>query len=113
MRTCHSRNSHSSAGGAGGTGRTAGIGTKQVHQYYSQPFHGSRQVKNRQVHFCLVDRLQQLLKDLTDSWGVLWAVRDMKGKHRDAGGQLLNGQQGIPLEFLGNDSGGDKIPCLR
>ncbi len=25
-----------------------------------------------------MDRLQELLKDLTDSWGVLWAVRGMK-----------------------------------
>ena len=54
-----------------------------------------------------MDRLQELLKDLTDSWGVLWAVRGMKGKQRDAGGQLLKGQQGIPVEFLRNGSGGE------
>ena len=54
-----------------------------------------------------------MLKDLTDSWGVPWAMRGMKCKDRDAGGQLLKGEQGIPLEFLGNGSSGDKIPCLR
>ena len=31
----------------------------------------------------------------------------MKRQNRDAGGQLLHGQQGIPLEFLGNGSGGE------
>ena len=54
-----------------------------------------------------MNRLQQLLKDLTDSWGVLGAVGGMKGKHRDAGGQLLKGQQGIPMEFQGNGRGGE------
>ena len=34
-------------------------------------------------------------------------VRGMKGKHRDAGGQLLKGEQGIPVEFLGNGRGGE------
>ena len=53
-----------------------------------------------------MDGLKQLLKDLTDSWGVLWAVGRMKRQNRDAGGQLLKGQQGITLEFLGNGSGG-------
>ena len=55
----------------------AGIGRKQAHQHCSQPHGRSRQVKNRQVHFCLVDRLQELLKDRTDSWCVLWAVGGM------------------------------------
>ena len=54
-----------------------------------------------------MDDPQQLLKDLTDSWGVLWAMSGMKGKQRDAGGQLLKGQQGIPVEFLGYGSGGE------
>ena len=36
FRTFHSRNSHSSAGVAGGTGRTAGIAQKQIHLYYSR-----------------------------------------------------------------------------
>jgi hypothetical protein len=36
FRTFHSRNSHSSAGVAGGTGRTAGIAQEQVHLYYSR-----------------------------------------------------------------------------
>ena len=35
FRTFHSRNSHSSAGVAGGTGRTAGIASGQIHLYYS------------------------------------------------------------------------------
>ena len=35
-------------------------------------------------------------------WGVLWAVGGMQGQNRDAGGQLLEGQQGIPVEFLGS-----------
>lgn len=60
-----------------------------------------------------MDRLQQLLKDLTDSWSIHWAMRGMKRQNRDAGGQLLKGEQGIPVEFLGNGSSGDKIPCLR
>jgi hypothetical protein len=34
-------------------------------------------------------------------------VRGMKGKHRDAGGQLLKGEQGIPLEFLRDGSSGE------
>ena len=34
-------------------------------------------------------------------------VRGMKRQNRDAGGQLLKGQQGITLEFLGNGSGGE------
>ena len=48
-----------------------------------------------------MDDPQQLLKDLTDSWGVLWAMRGMKRQDRDAGAQLLKGEQGIPVEFLG------------
>ena len=48
-----------------------------------------------------MDRLQQLVKDLTDSWGVPWAMGGMKRQNRDAGGQLLKGEQGIPLEFVG------------
>ena len=36
LRTFHSRNSHSSAGVAGGTGRADGIARKQIHLYYSQ-----------------------------------------------------------------------------
>ena len=36
LRTSHSRNSHSSAGVAGGTGRTAGITGGQIHLYYSR-----------------------------------------------------------------------------
>ena len=83
------------------------MGRKQVHQYYSHRFKRSRKVKNRQVRLCLVDRLQQLLKDLTDSWGVLWAVRGMKCQDCDGSRQLLKGQQGIPLEFLGNGSSGE------
>jgi hypothetical protein len=35
LRTFHSRNSHSSEGVAGGTGRTAGIARKRIHLYYS------------------------------------------------------------------------------
>ena len=35
MRTFHSRNSHSSAGVAGGTGAAAGIAQEQIHLYYS------------------------------------------------------------------------------
>ena len=31
----------------------------------------------------------------------------MKCQDRDAGGQLLKGEQGIPLEFLGNGSSGE------
>ena len=54
-----------------------------------------------------MDGLKQLLKDLTDSWGVPWAVIGMKRQNRDAGGQLLKGQQGIPVEFLGNGGGGE------
>ena len=34
-------------------------------------------------------------------------VSGMKGKQRDAGGQLLKSQQGIPVEFLGYGSGGE------
>ena len=65
-----------------------------------------------------MDHLQQLLKDLTDSWGVLGAVRGMKGKHRDAGGQLLQGEQSIPLELQGNGRGGEleyemRCNCLQ
>ena len=65
------------------------------------------QIKNRQVRLCPMDRLQQLLKDLTDSWSIHWAVRGMKRQDRDAGGQLLKGQKGIPLEFLGDGSSGE------
>ena len=83
------------------------MGRKQVHQYYSHRFKRSRKVKNRQVRLCLVDRLQQLLKDLTNSWSIHWAMRGMKCQNRDAGGQLLKGQQGILLEFLGNGSSGE------
>ena len=36
FRTFHSRNSHSSAGAAGGTGRTAGITGGQIHLYQSR-----------------------------------------------------------------------------
>jgi hypothetical protein len=35
LRTFHSRNSHSSAGAAGGTGRAEGIAQKWIHLYYS------------------------------------------------------------------------------
>lgn len=34
-------------------------------------------------------------------------VRGMKRQNRDAGGQLLKGQQVIPVEFLGNGRGGE------
>ena len=34
-------------------------------------------------------------------------VRGIKRQNRDAGGQLVQGQQGIPVEFLGNGGGGD------
>ena len=34
-------------------------------------------------------------------------MRGVKRQDRDAGGQLLKGQQGIPLEFLGNGEGGE------
>ena len=34
-------------------------------------------------------------------------VRGMKRQIRDAGGQLLKSEQGIPLKFLGNGSGGE------
>ena len=34
-------------------------------------------------------------------------VRGMKRQNRDAGGQLVQGQQGIPVEFLGNGGGGE------
>ncbi len=54
-----------------------------------------------------MDRLQQLPKDLTDSWRIHWAMRGMKRQNCDAGGQLLKGQQGIPVEFLGYGSGGE------
>ena len=36
LRTFHSRNSHSAAGVAGGTGRTAGITQERIRLYYSQ-----------------------------------------------------------------------------
>jgi hypothetical protein len=68
----------------------------------------SRQGKDRHVRLCLVDCPQQLPKDRTDSWGVLLAMRGMKRQDADAGGQLLKGQQGIPLEFLGYGSGGER-----
>ena len=53
-----------------------------------------------------MDHPQKLLKDQADPWGFLWALEGMKRQNRDAGGQLLKGQQGIRLEFLGNASGG-------
>lgn len=31
----------------------------------------------------------------------------MKRQNRDAGGQMLKSEQGIPLEFLGNGSSGE------
>jgi hypothetical protein len=31
----------------------------------------------------------------------------MKRQNRDAGGQLLKGEQGIPVEFLGDGRGGE------
>jgi hypothetical protein len=34
-------------------------------------------------------------------------MRGMKCQNRDAGGQLFQGQQGIPVEFLGDGSGGE------
>ncbi len=37
---------------------------------------------------------------------MLWALEGMKRQHRDAGGQLLKGQQGVGSEFLGYGSGG-------
>ena len=49
------------------TGSTAGISRQQEHQHYSRPRKRSRQVKYRQIRLCLVNRLQQLLKDRTDS----------------------------------------------
>jgi hypothetical protein len=36
LRTFHSRNSHSSEGAAGGTGRSAGIAQQTIHLYYSR-----------------------------------------------------------------------------
>ena len=39
-------------------------------------------------------------------WGVHWAVGGMKGQNLHAGGQLLQVQQSIPVEFLGNSRGG-------
>jgi hypothetical protein len=63
LSTSISRQSHSSAA----TESEAGIGHKQIHQRYSHPRKRSRQVKKRQVRLCLVDRLQQFLKDRTDS----------------------------------------------
>ena len=57
-----------------------------------------------QISLCLVDHLKQLLKDRTDLWGVLRAVRAMKSQDGDAGGQLLKGQQskhpvGVPVRW--------------
>jgi len=67
---------------------------------------GSRKVVDPHLRLCFVDHLQQLLKDQADPWGVSWALKSMKRQNRDAGGQLLKGQQGIRLEFLGNGSSG-------
>lgn len=67
----------------------------------------SWQIKERQVRLCLVNHLHQLSKYRADPWGVLWAMRAMKRQNRDGSGQLLHGQQGIPLELLGNGSGGE------
>ena len=65
----------------------------------------SRKVKKRHIRLCLVDRLQQLLKDRTDSWGVIWATRSIESKHRDAKGDLLQGQQGTFKHFGGECRG--------
>ena len=51
--------------------------------------------------------LPAVAKDRTNSWGVPWAMGGMKRQDRDAGYYLLKGQQGIPLEFLGNCGGGE------
>ena len=76
-----------------------------MHQ--SHPIRSSRQVKNRHIGLCLVDDPQQLLKDLTDSWRIHWAMRGMKRQNCDAGGQMLKSEQSIPREFLSNGRGGD------
>ena len=60
-----------------------------------------------QLHIYAVDHLQQLLKDRKDPWGIPRAMSGMKCQDGDAGGQLLKGQQGIPMEFLGNGRGGE------
>ena len=47
-----------------------------------------------------------MLKDQSDPWGLLWGLEGIKCQNRDAGAQLLKGQKGIRLEFLGNGSSG-------
>jgi hypothetical protein len=69
--------------------------------------HWGKAGQHRNIRLCLVDCFQQLLKDRKNSWGFLWAMRAMERQNHDAGGQLLKGQQGIPLVFLGNRTGGD------
>jgi hypothetical protein len=62
----------------------------------------SRKVVGPHLHLRSVDQLQQLLKDLADPWGLLWALAGKKRQNRDAIGQLLKGQQGNRLDFLGS-----------
>jgi hypothetical protein len=57
-----------------------------------------------------MDQLQQLLKGLTDSWGVLWAVRGMKRQNRAAGGHIYFST--LMLGPTGRRSGPKKISKL-
>ena len=70
--------------------------------------HQVKEGQKRHIRLCLVDRLQQLLKDRTDSWGVFWAMRGIKGKRRDAGADLLQVQQSTLEHFGGERRGGER-----
>ena len=50
-------------------------------------------------------RRQGRSKTAMSFWGVLWAAGGMKDSNRHAAGQLLQGQQAIPVEFLGHSRG--------
>ena len=101
MRTSHSRNAHSSAGVAGGTGRTAGIAQEQIRLYYSHwggmvkesiETLGAKAVANRGKHLYSAHKTQQdpmkrlLLLALT-------AVTLLIGTSASACEKHLNGHQ--------------------
>ena len=62
-----------------------------------------------QLALTVLNVRQQVTQEHPNSWGLLWGPGSIESKHRDAGADLFQGQQGILKNLVGGNGGSEGV----
>ena len=70
---------------------------------------GVQRGKSPQLALTVLNVRQQVTQEHPNSWGLLWGPGSIESKHRDAGADLFQGQQGILKNLVGGNGGSEGV----